>query len=321
MNIYNDENLFTNNEFKTEYYAIINYALSLNRKKHKRTHSDYVYYEAHHILPKSLFPEYIKEKWNIVLLTPEEHIKCHKLLVDMTTGEYKHKMVHAAWCMVSRKTVDREIYDVSDTEYGELKRAWSETMSKHNTGRICSEETKQKISKANKGRIPAPHTIEAAIKHNTGRKKCPLGVEKSRLAQIGNSHVKGYTWWTNGVEDSLSGECPADGWYLGRTFKFSDKTKRKIGEAGKGRIRSEKSKKLQSEKMKGYIWPEEFGAKISAGKKGKKTNQQEIMGRRYAGLPDLEFNQYISTMKSLLAKNRATNLRNKWKLIISEEIC
>ena len=64
--------------------------------------------------------------------------------------------------------------------------------------------------------------------------------------------------------------------------------------------------------MKGYQWPDDFGAKISASKRGKKTNQQEIMGRKYASMNENEFNEYISKMKSLLAKNRATNLRNKW---------
>lgn len=319
MSIYNDNNLFINNEFKCEYYAIINNAISSNRKRYSRAHKDYVYYEAHHILPKSIFPEYIKEKWNLVLLTPEEHIKSHRLLVNMTEGDFKYKMIHAAWCMICRKTGDRGLYEVSDDEYGEIKRMWTETMSKQNRGRICSEQTKRKISNANKGRKPCQETLSAAILHNTGRKRDPISVEKSRLAQIGNNNVLGYNWWTNGVDDTLSDSCPGASWYLGRTFKFSEETRRKIGESGKGRIRSEKSKQAQSEKMKGYVWSEEFGAKVSAGKKGKKTNQQEIMGRRYASLSDLEFNEYISTMKSLLAKNRATNLRNKWMIVISEE--
>lgn len=320
MNIYNDKNLFLDNEFKAKYYEVINNALSSDRKRYKRTHKNYVYYEAHHVLPKSIFPEYTKEKWNLVLLTPEEHIKCHRLLVNMTTGDYKYKMIHAAWCMVCRKTGDRNLYSVSDEEYGEIKRMWSETMSIQNKGRVCSDEQKRKLSIANKGRKPSPETLAAAILHNTGRKRDPISVEKSRLAQIGNSNVLGYKWWTDGIRDVMSDSCPNIGWYLGRSFKFSEETRKKIGEAGKGRVRSEESKQLQSEKMKGYVWPDDFGAKISAGKKGKKTNQQEIMGRRYAEMSDSEFNQYISSMKSLLAKNRATNLRNKWLLIISEQI-
>jgi hypothetical protein len=53
-------------------------------------------------------------------------------------------------------------------------------------------------------------------------------------------------------------------------------------------------------------------------KKYRKTNQQEIMGRKYASMNDEEFNSYISKMKSLLAKNRATNLRTKWINIVED---
>lgn len=38
------------------------------------------YYEKHHILPKSLYPQWTKEKRNIVLLTTKEHRFVHKLL-------------------------------------------------------------------------------------------------------------------------------------------------------------------------------------------------------------------------------------------------
>lgn len=301
MNIYNDKNLFVDNEFKTRYYEVINTAISSNRKRYKRAHKNYVYYERHHILPKSIFPEYIKEKWNLVLLTPEEHIKCHRLLVNMTEGDCKYKMIHAAWCMVSRKTGDRDLYSVSDEEYGEIKRMWSETMSNQNTGRICSEETKRKISAANKGRAPSKLTIENSLKarenfkHSEHTKLLIGEASKKRKSNIGKS------WWIKDGVERICVECPGEGWIRGK-LGHSEETRKKIGESGKGRVRSEESKQLQSEKMK-----------------GKKTNQQEIMGRRYAGLSDTEFNEYISTMKSLLAKNRAINLRNKWALIISGE--
>lgn len=214
--------------------------------------------------------------------------------------------------MTSAKTPEMHRMEVTGEDFAQSKLQWSEYMSSLNAGRECQPETKSKISAANKGRIPSPHTIAAAIKHNTGRKKDPIAVEKSRLAQIGNTNVLGYKSWTNGIDDKLSDTCPGVGWYLGKTYRHSDQTKKKIGEAGLGRIQSNETKQKKSEKMKGYRWPEEFGAKISAAKKGKPTNQQEIMGRKYAAMNEDEFNEYISKMKSLLAKNRATNLRNKW---------
>lgn len=38
------------------------------------------YYERHHILPKSMFPEYIKCKWNIVNLSYDNHVLAHEYL-------------------------------------------------------------------------------------------------------------------------------------------------------------------------------------------------------------------------------------------------
>lgn len=318
MDIYNHKNLFLENEFRTEYYNIINNVIALNRKRYKRSNPEYVYYEAHHVLPKSLFPEYTKEKWNIVLLTPEEHIKCHRLLINFTENEYYHKIVYAAWCMIIRKTGDRDEYKVSDEEYGELKRKWSESISAVNTGRVCSDETKEKISAANKGRQPSPLAIENSLK---ARENYTHSVEIKQIignASKGNQNTKNMNWWVKDGNEILCREFPGDGWTMGR-LGHSDETKIKISKAGKGRVRSEESKKSQSEKMTGYVWPKDFGGKVSAGKKGKTTNQQEIMGRKYANMLDKDFYLHSSQMKSLLAKNRAKNLRDKWMKIIMRE--
>lgn len=68
------------------YLNIIFKAKLENRKKLKKDNIEYVYYENHHILPKSIFIEYkdLKiNKWNGVLLTYREHILIHILI-------YKH---------------------------------------------------------------------------------------------------------------------------------------------------------------------------------------------------------------------------------------
>lgn len=51
----------------------------------------------HHILPRSLFPEFIKEDWNLVLLTEREHYIAHLLLHKSLP--YSHEMRYAIWCM------------------------------------------------------------------------------------------------------------------------------------------------------------------------------------------------------------------------------
>lgn len=74
------------------------------------------YTETHHIIPKSFFvasnstgwlPGNPDERTNLVELLPKEHYLCHKLLVKMTTGVARQKMVSALWRMANsrRQTV------------------------------------------------------------------------------------------------------------------------------------------------------------------------------------------------------------------------
>ena len=60
--------------------------------------------EYHHILPRSCFPDFSKEKWNIIGLTIREHFVCHLLLTKFTTGAVKRKMDHVVgFFMVNKK--------------------------------------------------------------------------------------------------------------------------------------------------------------------------------------------------------------------------
>ena len=77
------------NSFRTEskymkiYLSIIDNALLSGRLKISKNDKKYEYFEAHHILPKSLFKGFSNLKihtWNKVLLTPKEHFICHLLI-------------------------------------------------------------------------------------------------------------------------------------------------------------------------------------------------------------------------------------------------
>lgn len=56
-------------------------------------------YHRHHIAPKSLFPTFAKDEWNLVRLSLDEHIEAHELLVDATEGDDKTVMAQALVCM------------------------------------------------------------------------------------------------------------------------------------------------------------------------------------------------------------------------------
>lgn len=49
-------------DYRKVYMKIINKAINENRKKLSKDAENYVYYEEHHILPKSLFPAWNKGK-------------------------------------------------------------------------------------------------------------------------------------------------------------------------------------------------------------------------------------------------------------------
>ena len=78
---------------------------SILNEKHEADFSVYVdfcinnaydgtdYSELHHILPRSQFPEYINDSWNIVRLKYENHILAHEILASiMPIGSYIHPL-------------------------------------------------------------------------------------------------------------------------------------------------------------------------------------------------------------------------------------
>jgi hypothetical protein len=96
---------FLSNKYSKCYYNIVSNALQAVRKKLPKNNKNFVYYESHHIIPKSINPEFkdlTVNDWNKVLLTPKEHFICHLLLTKMLTGSDKNKMVYALWGMTNQ---------------------------------------------------------------------------------------------------------------------------------------------------------------------------------------------------------------------------
>lgn len=115
-----------------KYFQIIKKALSEGRAKGK------VYYEAHHIVPKSF-----GKKSSTVLLTPQEHYECHRLLAQELGKHpiYGQKMLWA----FHRLAYDKQRKLTAD-EYAEARSILTILWTRKKT-----EEHKQKISKAQKG--------------------------------------------------------------------------------------------------------------------------------------------------------------------------
>jgi hypothetical protein len=83
------------------------------------------YHELHHVIPKSLGGSDSQE--NLVYLTFREHFIAHRLLVRMTSGAIKKKMVFALWRMCNGKfSVSSHVYESTRVAYvTEMKGSYS----------------------------------------------------------------------------------------------------------------------------------------------------------------------------------------------------
>jgi hypothetical protein len=82
--------MFRKNKYTTWYYNIIDRAKSQERKKLSKDDPSYVYYESHHIIPKSMGGT------EEVLLTGKEHFICHIMLPKMCVSErHRQQMLNA----------------------------------------------------------------------------------------------------------------------------------------------------------------------------------------------------------------------------------
>ena len=80
--------MFLDNKYSKTYYKIVNRARERNY-----TRSRYDGWQTHHVIPRCFGGDDSPE--NLVTLTRKEHRVCHRLLINMTTGANKHKMMHA----------------------------------------------------------------------------------------------------------------------------------------------------------------------------------------------------------------------------------
>lgn len=89
------------------------------------------YTETHHILPRSMFPEYDKEPWNLVRLTYQQHYRAHEILPFICRKDEHRKSMISAWVITCGT---RSGVVVNADQYAELKRMQSDMMSERTRG-------------------------------------------------------------------------------------------------------------------------------------------------------------------------------------------
>lgn len=131
-------------------------------KSEKRSKGGEIYYEKHHIKPKSLYPEFENCKWNHVLLTAKEHYICHWLLAKI----FGNTMWHAFWAMnqqISKRSryVSSYGYKTCKEEYHNYMKSDlnPQKLNPHNKGVSKSPEHRKKLSESTKNgkKLECPH--------------------------------------------------------------------------------------------------------------------------------------------------------------------
>jgi len=171
--------MFLKNKYTNIYYMIVDRAKSQSRFKGKD-----IYFESHHIIPKSLGGDNSAD--NKVLLTFKEHYICHRLLPKMVSEkEQITKMNYALY--VLNKASDGQFRNLSHHQRMmclEANRKASSTRNhKPNLGNKHSEKTKQILRVKSSGRKHTQETIEK-IKENNMKTNKSRG-EKNRKALTG----------------------------------------------------------------------------------------------------------------------------------------
>lgn len=162
------------------------------------------YVEQHHILPKSMFPQFSDlsdHTFNSARLTGRQHFIAHWMLAKAYGG----KMWSAFWMMcnrVSQKGISSKVYEVTKQQHSathgqylkelyannpELKLSMShvgerngffgkthseETRAKLR-GRVVSKETREKISESRTGATQSEETIKKRVAKTTGQTRSP----------------------------------------------------------------------------------------------------------------------------------------------------
>jgi hypothetical protein len=152
-----------NNKFSKYYFNIISRAKA-------RVLDSSIKIEKHHILPKSLGGT--NDPSNLVSLTLREHFICHMLLVRMTNGKERTKMVYALWKMCHSTKEKLNAFKLNSRTYDSVK----SLMSKSRTSDDFTPEWRAKISASRKGKsswnkgIPRTAEVKEAVsKANKGR--------------------------------------------------------------------------------------------------------------------------------------------------------
>jgi hypothetical protein len=237
-----------------------------------------MYLERHRIIPGCMGGKYVDG--NISYLTGREHYIAHWLLYKIEPKNRKLAYAFNNMCRIGKN----QQRNISSRAFAAAKKAFSDNHP------MKDPEIKEKMRQ--KKLELARSKREAAA---DARPRCVCG---------------------NKIYRSASDFCSRKCWGENRDMSYvTDDYKAKLSLARKKFLSNltekEEKKRLATNLHSDKVDHVKRGKAISRAKKGKKTNQVEIMGRRFAAMSDEEFEKYLTTIK-WRSCNRMISYRNRY---------
>ncbi len=250
-------------------YSRIHNNIIQNAKTHQRKR-DINYYENHHIIPTCLGG--LNSKDNMILLTAREHYLVHWLLVKIYSNHSLcYKLASAFNKMCSRSSNQQRKY--TSAQYVIARNNFSKYHpAKHN-------DIKKKISNSLKIYYENNSKYDYS-KHVIFTCACGKKLNISHLDRRKFCSIECFNKFRTTEELLLTNEK--------RSLTLKKTLSQLTVEEQKNRIK-------QSFNNCDHV---KRGKNISLSKKGKTTNQQEIVGKKYATMNNYDFNIFLSTKTS-----------------------
>lgn len=275
------------------------------------------YREIHHIVPRCMGG--LDDDNNLVLLTAKEHYLCHGLLFEIyRQTEYASKLA----CAFNMMTIGRDGCKLSLLEISLAREYFSlnHPMKLKENRQKLSESLRQFYSNLDENERQALSDKRIAYWNALSEEDKQLVSDKQKQVWGRMSQVQREDFGLKITESLLkyykneSDEDKIKRFDLRKTTCLTSAANEKRSESLKHYV-SSLSENSQIVRMEMSVWNCDHikrGKSISEGKKGKKTNQQEIMGVKYSNMSDVEFEKYISGRTNNI-KSRMVNLRERYK--------